>query len=503
MSIPSTVLRGADLYHDRHFAIGVKTLLQNVGSGASITDSSPLGLTITKVGTVSQITSGARFGMPGFNFPDPPGSTAHYVRTAYDSALKVLGGAWTMEARFTLNALPGSPGGGGGLPWGSLVMGLCGTTYGSWNSSTGPHLLLIVSSTGQLQLHWRTSTASASANYPTLLTTSTEYYVRCTHDGSSTLTIEVNGSASTFSVSAGSMVSPSNNPCVRCGTHNDDNNSDQYYLALRGTVWGVRLTAGVVRPLLLAHRSMPFPVNPGVANVYVPGDGSGGPPAGGDPTAPKGQHVVTSPGTWTVPEGVDKISIVCVGMRAKIGGVTVVQAQAGAMVGDHVGEGGGGGTGETYYELLPNPDQGGGGGGAFGGGGAPYIWVSYTHDGGGGGAGGYGANGGNGGDTSDRPLGAGKGGRNGDYYNPSAVNGQGVSLLGITPGGGTLYGGGPATSGQPTGSAGHALASKNAVAVTSGVTVTFENATGAGSGTRAARVMWGGGRSYPYAAHDV
>ena len=125
-----------------------------------------------------------------------------------------------MEARFTLNALPGSPGGGGGgLPWGSLVMGLCGTTYGSWNSSTGPHLLLIVSSTGQLQLHWRTSTASASANYPTLLTTSTEYYVRCTHDGSSTLTIEVNGSASTFSVSAGSMVSPSDNPCVRRTPH--------------------------------------------------------------------------------------------------------------------------------------------------------------------------------------------------------------------------------------------------------------------------------------------
>ena len=73
MSIPSTVLRGADLYHDRHFAIGVKTLLQNVGSGASITDRSPLGLTITKVGTVSQITSGARFGMPGFGFPNPPG----------------------------------------------------------------------------------------------------------------------------------------------------------------------------------------------------------------------------------------------------------------------------------------------------------------------------------------------------------------------------------------------------------------------------------------------
>lgn len=497
MSIPSTVLRGADLYHDRHFVIGVKTLLQNVGSGASITDRSPLGLTITKVGTVSQITSGARFGMPGFNFPNPPGSTAHYVRTDYDSALKVLGGAWTMEARFTLNALPVF-GAGGGLPFGSLVMGLCGTTYGSWNSSTGPHLLLIVTSTGQLQLHWRTSAASASANYPTLLTTSTEYYVRCTHDGSSTLTIEVNGSASTFSVSAGSMVSPSNNPCFRVGTYNDGNVSDQQYLALRGTVWGVRLTVGVVRPLLLAHRSMPFPVNPGVANVYVPGDGSGGPP-------PKGQHVVTSPGTWTVPEGVDKISIVCVGMRAKIGGVTVVQAQAGAMVGDHVGEGGGGGTGETYYELRPNPYQGGGGGGGVfgGGGGAPYIWVAFQFDGGGGGAGGYGAAGGNGGDTSDRPLGAGNGGRNGDYYNPSAVNGQGVSLLGITPGGGTLYGGGPATSGQPTGSAGHALASKNAIPVTSGVTVTFENATGAGSGTRAARVMWGGSRSFPHNAGDV
>ena len=129
--------------------------------------------------------------------------------------------------------------------------------------------------------------------------------------------------------------------------------------------------------------------------------------------APFGQIIITTAGTWTVPEGVTSISVVAVQTAyvntstpasVTVKGTIVCRAQNGARIGD-----------------------GGGDGGAAG-------WNSG--DGGGGGAGGYSGNGGRGGLPDNSPGGSGAGGgggggHGGDGEYTSAGGGGGVGLLGI------------------------------------------------------------------------
>ena len=495
MTLPQATQRGVGAYYDPLFS-KVVLLLQNVGSGASIVDHSNSALSITKKGTVSQVTSGAAFGMPGYGFPSTHGGVVHNIVTGYSSALSFLAaGPWAMECRFNVVGLPASYGGGPAIPAGSYLMSLMGTTRG-WNSTTGMHAALLLTSSGKLQFWWYTGgTSKTSAEHSATIALNQDHYVRLSHDGAGTLTFEVNGVSSTH---ACSPVSPGNAPRFVSGDANELTADAAYYI-LRGTVWAARLTSDAQRPQWVGNHNLPFPVNKGSANIYVPGDGSGGPPDD-DATAPKGQWITTTPNTFMVPADVTKVSVVCIGMTASIGGTDVCRAQNGALLGDLTGAGGLGGDGGTFRELVPNPSAGGGGA-AWGGGEPTYIWYEGVFDGGGGGAGGYGAAGGNGGDISGRPSGAGAGGRNATYTNNGAGAGSGASLRGTTPGGGTLYGGGLPGSGG-VGQPGNALAAVNDLAVTPGQVITFSNSAG-GNNSRAARVMWGGSRSFPHNAGDV
>lgn len=493
MTVQSALTRGVGVYTDPRFS-QVNLLIQAIGSGPSIVDRSSSGWTLSKYGTVTQSSAG-RFGMAGFTLPASPGSTAHYVRTPADAGLHLVGNKWAVEARFTLSAMTTSSS-GSGLPLGQTIFGLMGSVA-SWSSSTGARFLILVDDLGKLNFYWNAGGSGASVQHASTLTTGVEYYVRLSHDNAGTLKFECNGVESSHSSVNITPLSSASDAWILVGNSTPSNPSESSWRNLRGTVWGVRVTKGGNRPLWIGHRSMPWPVNRGTFNSYTPGDGTPAP----ESEKPKGQYVATTDGTWTVPFGVNKVCIVCIGMRVKQGATTVVQAQPGAIVGN----GSLGGTAaqpSSWIEYQWNPDQGGGGGGgAFGGGGPAYIPVEVTVANGGGGCGGYGATGGNGGDISPRPNGAGRGGRNWSLAQPGE-DGAGASLLGVVPGGGALYGGGRSgTGGSYTSEDGRTLAYINDLAVTPGQTLSIESISG--GQTKATRIMWGGGRSFPNAAQNV
>lgn len=185
-------------------------------------------------------------------------------------------------------------------------------------------------------------------------------------------------------------------------------------------------------------------------------------------------QIVLSSGTWTVPSGVSKVSMVTIGGYITRSGEILISAA----------------------DAIGTRNDGGGNGGA-----APSK--------GGGGAGGYTGNGGTGGspkrwngtsampDDSGSP-GSGGGGRGGNggvnvggsiYSSPGA--GEGASLLGLSPGGGMLYGGGgPGSPSDPysTGGPGSNLRFRNNVAVTAGQVLSISGPC---------RIVWGSNRAFP------
>ena len=280
------------------------------------------------------------------------------------------------------------------------------------------------------------------------------------------------------------------------------------------------------------------------------------------PASPVGQIAYTTPGTYTftVPDDVTSVCVVCVGGGASSSYValppTTVNGNdggsssfdsilvAGGGVGYVSGGTPSGGTGTALSSTVGGGDggRGGFGEGLFGVGG-----------GGGGGAGGYTGAGGNGADgisfvSTDGAPGSGGGGGGGAYwYSPfpsesAAAGGGGVGILGqglsgsggsglnqsfagggggsggaagisvgtspFTGNSGGLYGGGgaPSSSGSGgSGGGGGGLRYINNLAVTPGsaytVTVGAGGAApaagGGAGGDGAVRIIWGAGRSFP------
>ena len=209
-----------------------------------------------------------------------------------------------------------------------------------------------------------------------------------------------------------------------------------------------------------------------------------------------GQVVYESNATFTVPAGVTSISMVCVGDASVTVSGTVVCRSNGAPV----GTGGNGGSG------------GGDGGGSSGGGGGAG---GYSGNGGTGGLGSSGL----GGNGSIGNGGGGGGAGGGGHGNPAnagggvGLKGQGASGTSATsdrpgdPGSGGVgkkYGGGlggPTYNPGTGGTAGANLRYTNNVAVTPGQSVTV--AVSNGTWDSGVRIMWGGGRSYPFNAGDI
>lgn len=255
--------------------------------------------------------------------------------------------------------------------------------------------------------------------------------------------------------------------------------------------------------------------------------------------APVGQEEWTTPGahTFTVPEGVYSVCVVCVGgggggvdytsgshpMHGGGGGglgwKNDIAVTPGAEIDIQVGAGGthasysstGNDGGDSYFDTALVCKGGGGDGGAYqvNGSGGDYVGDGGGNGGGtvgngtaqngavgGGGAGGYSGNGGNGTNTfqsaNSNRDGAGGGGAGG-YTNGSnrgyggggvGIQGEGVSGAGGTGGG---AGGSGGTSGDTSGNGG-----------VFGGGGGGSNANDAKNGTGGAvRVIWGTGRAFP------
>ena len=258
-----------------------------------------------------------------------------------------------------------------------------------------------------------------------------------------------------------------------------------------------------------------------------------------------GQAVFTTSTSWTVPDGVTEISMVCVSSgnmfstweesvssaSVTVNGTIVCRAQRGSNVGDAFynggmqglsymaaeggdnwyGKGGGGGAagyagnggdgGDAYFDTGSatnwNGKAGSGGGGGGGLCGNPVASQSAW---GGGGVGltGMGASGAGG--TVDG-TGSGKGGSGGQNGTLAGLGSSAISA-------GASYGGGEPSyyEGTPANLRGYAgsLAYKNSVAVSPGQVVTITIAKSPNILSKSGiRIMWGGGRSYPSNAGDL
>lgn len=266
----------------------------------------------------------------------------------------------------------------------------------------------------------------------------------------------------------------------------------------------------------------------------------------GSTEAAPSQAVFEASASWTVPEGVTEISMVCVSSgnifnlsgegsisaaSVTVNGTVVCRAQRGSNVGDasynggmqglsymaaesgenQYGKGGGGGAagyagnggdgGDAYFDTGSATNwHGKAGSGGGGGGGLCGNPVASQSAWGGGGVGltGIGASGA-GGTTGGTGSGkGGSGGQNGALSGASAAS----------PSVGAKYGGGEpsydiATAASYRGYAG-SLSYKNSVAVSPGqaVTITISNSNYVLS-KGGIRIMWGGGRSYPSNAGDL
>lgn len=221
-----------------------------------------------------------------------------------------------------------------------------------------------------------------------------------------------------------------------------------------------------------------------------------------------GQVVFTSSGTWTPPPGVTSFCAVAVqrggaqgeanASKVTVGGTVVLRALNGSRIGQGGGDGGLGGA-----SLLASIGSSGG----YPGGGTEFDY-------GGGGAGGYAGNGGRGGRSGQGiapTAGSGGGGGGGDSDGTSPGSGGGVGLYGQATSGaanggngsppGPFYGVGTGASSGGDGRGG-ALAWANDLACTPGVGVAVQAVSG-NSTAGAVRIIWGGGRSFPFNAGDA
>ena len=221
-----------------------------------------------------------------------------------------------------------------------------------------------------------------------------------------------------------------------------------------------------------------------------------------------GQVTFTSNGTWVPPPGVTSFSAVAVqrggaqgeanASKITVGGTVVLRALNGSRVGQGGGDGGLGGA-----SLLASIGSSGG----YPGGGTDYDY-------GGGGAGGYAGNGGRGGRSGQGiapTAGSGGGGGGGNSDGTSTGSGGGVGLYGQATSGaanggngsppGPFYGVGTGASSGGDGRGG-ALAWANDLACTPGVSMAVQ-AVSDNSTAGAVRIIWGGGRSFPFNAGDA
>ena len=275
-------------------------------------------------------------------------------------------------------------------------------------------------------------------------------------------------------------------------------------------------------------------------------------------TAPVGQEVFTSNGTFTVPAGVTQVSVVVIGggggggnntgsffgqssgAGGGAGGLSygtfsvtpgeslTVNVGSGGGVGSSGGSssivrsattllqgsgGTGGGTNDTNGTGggSSGTERDGGGDGGAGGDGSTAIFANAPDGGGaGGGAGGYSGNGGvgggDGGSGSGGSGGSGGGGGAGSTNDDGGGGGGGVGLLGEGSNGsagssGSPGNGGGAGSGGSNGSNGSSddagSGGNYGGGGGGGGGSTGTNGNGAGGGAGAARIIWGTGRSYP------
>lgn len=226
-----------------------------------------------------------------------------------------------------------------------------------------------------------------------------------------------------------------------------------------------------------------------------------------------GQVVFTSSGTWTPPPGVTSFCAVAVqrggaqgeanASKVTVGGTVVLRALNGSRIGQGGGDGGLGGA-----SLLASIGSSGG----YPGGGTDYDY-------GGGGAAGYAGNGGRGGRSGqniDPTAGSGGGGGGGGSDGSVPGDGGGVGLYGQAASGAAAGSNGPGGDGSPPGpfygvgtgassggdGRGGALAWANDLACTPGVGVAVQAVSGNGT-AGAVRIIWGGGRSFPFNAGDM
>ena len=177
---------------------------------------------------------------------------------------------------------------------------------------------------------------------------------------------------------------------------------------------------------------------------------------GGVPPEPPGQVTFTTTGshTWTVPNGVTSVSVVCIGAGNAAGytggggGALAygnnISVTPGASISLQVGLKENTGTARHSYFINSSTLQGGGAigdgggissgserdGGGNGGDGAQYSsWASYKWGGGGGGAGGYNGDGGDGGVATSGSAGSSDGaGGGGGAGSVGGCNGGGGGL---------------------------------------------------------------------------
>lgn len=208
----------------------------------------------------------------------------------------------------------------------------------------------------------------------------------------------------------------------------------------------------------------------------------------------------TSSFSFVVPDGVTKISAVVVGNGFTLisRGGTVLLSGTTTLGGD-VGGGNGGAAG------TGDGDPGGGGAGGYtgnGGAGGSSVLApapgSFTGSAGASGAGGGGGGGGG------KHLTGGVGGVGGSVrLTGQGNNGAGGAVNTDGGSGSTNIGSGYAYGGGEKGVAGASLRWKNAIPVTPGETLTVAQTISTTNYTTGARIMWGGGRSYPSNALDM
>ncbi len=211
----------------------------------------------------------------------------------------------------------------------------------------------------------------------------------------------------------------------------------------------------------------------------------------------------TSSFSFVVPDGVTKISAVIVGngfTRISRGGTVLLSGATPLGGGVGGGNGGAAGTGDA--------DPGGGGAGGYSGnggaGGNSNLAPAPTSIVGSPGKAGNGGGGGGGGGRNKSTGSGGKGGRGGSVRLTGQGSNGAAGPVDTDGGNGSAnIGSGGAYGGGAKGVAGAVLRWVNDIPVTPGETLTVAQTTSTTNYTTAARIMWGGGRSYPSNALDM